>query len=45
MSGEIFISLKSFGDEYELIIQDNGIGLPDNLEFDNLESLRSSIDK
>ncbi len=39
MLGEIFISLKSLGDEYELIIQDNGIGLPDNLEFDNLESL------
>ncbi len=39
MSGEIFISLKSVDSGYELIIRDNGIGLPEKLEFDKLESL------
>jgi len=39
MSGEIFISLKSIDIGYELIIRDNGIGLPEKLEFSKLESL------
>jgi PAS domain S-box-containing protein len=39
MTGEIYISLKSIEDKYELIIRDNGIGLPDELDFNNLDSL------
>ena len=39
MSGELFISLKSIDNGYELIIRDNGIGLPEKLEFNKLESL------
>ena len=38
-TGEIYISLKSIEDKYELIIRDNGIGLPDELDFNNLNSL------
>jgi PAS domain S-box-containing protein len=37
--GEIYVSLKSVEDKYELIIRDNGIGLPEELDFDHLESL------
>ena len=37
--GEIFMSLKSIDDKYELIIRDNGLGLPEKLDFNNLESL------
>ena len=37
--GEVYISLKSKEDKYELIIHDNGIGLPEKLDFNNLESL------
>jgi PAS domain S-box-containing protein len=39
MKGEICISLKSVGDKYELIIRDNGIGLPADFDFNKLESL------
>ena len=39
MKGKIFVSLKSKGDKYELIVKDNGIGLPEELDFNNLESL------
>lgn len=39
MKGEICVSLKSVGDKYELIIRDNGIGLPEALDLNNLESL------
>jgi two-component sensor histidine kinase len=39
MKGEIFISLKSLEDEYELIIRDNGIGLPKDIEFNKIDSL------
>jgi len=33
------MSLKSKDDTHELIIRDNGLGLPEKLDFDNLESL------
>ena len=39
MKGRILISLKANGDKYELIICDNGIGLPKGLGINNLESL------
>lgn len=39
MHGEILVSLKSIEDGYELIISDNGIGLPEELDFDNNKSL------
>jgi len=37
--GEMFMSLKLKDESYELIIRDNGLGLPEKLDFDNLESL------
>ncbi len=37
--GEICLSLKSCGKHYELIIRDNGIGFPEELDFKNTESL------
>ena len=37
--GEIYVSLKTVDDKYELIIRDNGIGLPEELDFNNLETL------
>jgi PAS domain S-box-containing protein len=37
--GEIKISLKSAGDKYELIVSDNGIGFPDEMDLENLKSL------
>jgi len=37
--GEIYISLKTVDDKYELIIRENGIGLPEELDFNNLETL------
>ena len=39
MSGEIFVSLKCVKNIYELIIHDNGIGMSDDIDFDNLETL------
>ena len=39
MKGEIFVSLKLVEEMYELIISDNGIGLPDNLDLKHIESL------
>ena len=39
MHGEIILSLKSIEDTYELMIKDNGIGLPKELDLNNLESL------
>ena len=39
MHGEIIVSLKSIEDKYELMIKDNGIGLPEGLDLNNLESL------
>jgi PAS domain S-box-containing protein len=37
--GKIFVSLKSVEEKYQLNISDDGIGLPQELEFNNLESL------
>ena len=39
MTGEIFISLKFIDNKYELTIHDNGIGLSENIDFNNLETL------
>ncbi|PKL67025.1 MAG: hypothetical protein CVV28_08205 [Methanobacteriales archaeon HGW-Methanobacteriales-1] len=37
--GKIKVSLQSFGDKFELIVSDNGIGFPENLDFRNTRSL------
>ena len=37
--GEVYISLKSIDDKYELIIGDNGIGFPSNIDFKRTDSL------
>ncbi len=39
MKGEILVSLKPMDDKYELIVSDDGIGLPKDLDFKNLDSL------
>ncbi|BDI15633.1 hypothetical protein ANSO36C_14350 [Nostoc cf. commune SO-36] len=41
--GTITIILHNIGNKIELIIQDNGIGLPDNLDWRNTESLGLSL--
>jgi PAS domain S-box-containing protein len=38
-NGEMHISLKLKEDNYELIVKDDGIGLPEDLEFENMDSL------
>jgi two-component sensor histidine kinase/predicted hydrocarbon binding protein len=38
-NGKIEISIKNVDNFYEIVISDNGIGLPDDLDFDNLETL------
>lgn len=37
--GEIKVSLESFGEKYELLISDNGVGLPKNVDFKNTNTL------
>ncbi|WP_209681461.1 histidine kinase dimerization/phosphoacceptor domain -containing protein [Methanohalophilus levihalophilus] len=37
--GQITIELKKFNSEYKLIVSDNGIGLPENLDVENTDSL------
>ena len=37
--GEILISLKLMDDKYELIIRDNGMGMPVDIDFNKLETL------
>lgn len=37
--GEIYISLKLIDNNYKLVIKDNGIGIPEDLDFENLDSL------
>lgn len=37
--GKINISLNSKANQYELIIKDNGIGLPNNIDIENVDSL------
>jgi PAS domain S-box-containing protein len=39
MKGEIIVSLKSKNDSYQLCISDNGIGLPEDINFDNIKTL------
>ncbi len=39
MVGEIFISLRSKQDNYELIISDNGVGLPEEFDIKNSKTL------
>ncbi|WP_424355763.1 PAS domain S-box protein [Methanobacterium sp. MBAC-LM] len=36
-NGEVSISVNSHGEEFELIIRDNGIGLPKNLDFKDIK--------
>ncbi len=38
-TGEVYISLKLKDDNYELIVKDNGIGLPDDIDYKNTDSL------
>ncbi len=38
-TGEMYISLKLKEDNYELIVKDDGIGLPEDLDFENVDSL------
>jgi two-component sensor histidine kinase len=39
MIGEILVSLRSDKDNYELIISDNGIGLPEEFDINNTKTL------
>ena len=39
MNGEIFVSLKFVDGKYEMIIRDNGIGMSEDIDFNNLETL------
>ncbi|PZV14954.1 MAG: hypothetical protein DCF22_07890 [Leptolyngbya sp.] len=41
--GEILIQLRQIGRELELIVQDNGMGLPDHLDLNNIQSLGLSL--
>jgi len=38
-SGEIYIKLKNIDDKYEMIVGDNGIGFPKDLDYRKTESL------
>lgn len=42
-SGNVYISLKQVNNQYELIIRDDGIGIPPNLDFENSTSLGIQI--
>jgi len=40
LEGEIRVSLRSVGEkEFELIVSDNGVGMPEDVDFGNLRSL------
>lgn len=39
MKGEIIINLKSIEDKFELVISDNGIGLPENININKIKTL------
>jgi len=39
MKGEIYVSLKSVADNYQLIINDNGMGLSEEIDFNNPKTL------
>jgi two-component sensor histidine kinase/CheY-like chemotaxis protein len=38
-NGKVFVSLNLVDNKYELIISDNGIGFPENMDFRNTETL------
>jgi two-component sensor histidine kinase len=42
-AGNINIALNNFGQEYELIIEDDGIGMPENINFKEYNSLGLQI--
>ncbi|MCS3924396.1 cache domain-containing protein [Methanosalsum natronophilum] len=42
-SGKIKISFVQVDDAYELVVQDDGIGIPDNLDYDNMKSLGLTV--
>lgn len=42
-TGKITIDLRSIGNDVEMIIQDNGVGLPDNLDWSSADSLGLSL--
>ena len=42
-AGNINIALNNFGQEYELIIEDDGIGMPENINFKEYNSLGLKI--
>ena len=39
MNGEILVSLKFIDNKYELIVRDNGIGMPADIDLSKLETL------
>ncbi|UTB34125.1 MAG: PAS domain S-box protein [Methanobacterium sp. ERen5] len=39
MRGTLYVSLKNYGEYYELIIKDDGIGFPITIDFKNTDSL------
>ena len=39
MRGKILISLKQMGDNYELIVKDDGVGFPEDLDYKNTDTL------
>jgi PAS domain S-box-containing protein len=41
--GKITLNLRSIGNDIEMIIQDNGVGLPDNFDWSNTDSLGLSL--
>ena len=43
MNGEIIVSLKAKDDTYQLCISDNGIGLPEDINFNNIKTLGMSL--
>lgn len=41
--GEISVGLRQHGDRYILVVRDNGVGLPEGLDFPNTETLGLQI--
>ena len=37
--GEILINMRTAGDQYRLLVQDNGVGMPESVDYANSESL------
>jgi PAS domain S-box-containing protein len=38
-SGEIHITIRNIGDKYEMLVSDNGIGFPKNIDYKKTDSL------